>query len=221
MMLIPLLASLVGVVIVAADIDSFANVTVYDATPAQPSSARTENLPNNTVLAVWQDPSVTNTLSVYRSADSGFSWYTFGTVTSDTTGRTLTQPHLLYINETYGNYDAGSVVLAVNAQDATSTNIEIYVSQDLGESWEFVSRPATGGPVNATNHGAVLEPFLLYHDKKVTLYYSDQRDASAGSKISHQTTQDDLDSWGSAINDEVERMFTDRPAKPSIAKVNL
>jgi hypothetical protein len=163
-MLFSLLACVLSVV-TADPIDSFANVTVYDpGSSSKVTYGRTENLPNNTILAVWNDFSqVNSTIPIYRSTDNGFSWYSFGTVTSDDPGRKLVQPHLLLLNQTFGDYDAGSVLLAVNAVDSKSTNIEIYASGDSGESWEFVSRVASGGPANTTNGATpVWEPFLLH-----------------------------------------------------------
>jgi hypothetical protein len=133
-------------------------VTVYQ--PNSPSTqvtyARTENLPNNTVLSVFSDDSVNGTISVYQSKDNGFSWYAFGTVTSQAAGRRLMQPHLLYTNETFGDFEGGVVLLAVNAVDVVSTNVELYVSGDLGESWEHVSNVASGNQTSKVG-----EPFLF------------------------------------------------------------
>lgn len=145
-------------------IDTFANVTVYqpDDVYAQVTYARTENMPNNTILSVWTDVKANNTISIYQSKDNGFSWYAFGTVTSDVAGRRRVQPHLLYVNETFGEYEGGTVLLAVNAVDDRSTNIELYASGDSGETFEFVSRIISGGAPNTTNGATpVWEPFLL------------------------------------------------------------
>jgi hypothetical protein len=139
-------------------IDTFANVTVYQ--PNSPSTqvtyARTENLPNNTILSVFSDDSVTGTLSIYQSKDNGFSWYAFGTVTSEVASRRLMQPHLLYTNETFGDFDGGVVLLAVNAMDVNSTNVELYASGDFGETWEYLSSIASGNETSKVG-----EPFLV------------------------------------------------------------
>jgi hypothetical protein len=150
-------------------IDAFANVTVYQPEDSshQVTFPRTENLPNNTILVAWNEPTETNgTVHVYRSINSGFSWYSLGSATSQTRGRKLLQPHLLFINGTGeenddGDIDMGTVLMAVNAVDAKSTNIELYASSDLGESWEFASRVASGGPIVDQNGTAVMNPFLV------------------------------------------------------------
>jgi hypothetical protein len=139
-------------------VDTFANVTVYQ--PNSPSTqvtyARTEDLPNNTILSVFSDDSVNGTISIYQSKDNGFSWYAFGTVTSEAASRRLMQPHLLYTNETFGEFEGGVVLLAVNAVDVNSTNVELYASGDFGESWEHVSNIASGNEMSKVG-----EPFLV------------------------------------------------------------
>jgi hypothetical protein len=150
-------------------IDTFANVTVYQ--PEDPSHQvtfpRTENLPNNTVLAAWNEPAdASGAAHVYRSINSGFSWYSLGSATSKTRGRKLQQPHLLFINGTGeenddGEIDVGTVLMAVNAVDAKSTNLEVYASSNLGLTWEFASQIVSGGPMVEQNGTAVSNPFLV------------------------------------------------------------
>lgn len=50
-------------------------------------------------------------------------------------------------------------LLAVNAVDAKSTNIELYASTDKGVTFKFVHRIAEGGAVDSK---AVGEPHLLF-----------------------------------------------------------
>ena len=159
MLLLTLLSSLIlpsaaAPVAGGAAIDTFANVTIHDGDGWY---ARTETLANGAVLATWS-----NSSAVYRSTDNGYSWYPLGTVESEVEGRSLVQPHLLLLNETIGDFEKGTVVMAVNAWDNSSTNIQIYVSTDSGESWEHASDVATGGAPNRTNGATpVWEPFLL------------------------------------------------------------
>lgn len=141
-------------------VNSFANATVYqpDDSSHHLTSPRTEILPNNTILVVWNDPEQANsTIPIYRSTNDGFSWYAHGTVKSTVAGRKLLEPHLAYVEGEWSN-EENITLLAVNAVDAKSTNIELYASWDKGETFEFVHRVAEGGPVGAK---AVGEPFLL------------------------------------------------------------
>ncbi|KAF2200590.1 hypothetical protein GQ43DRAFT_441428 [Delitschia confertaspora ATCC 74209] len=196
-------------------IDTFANITIYNPNDGtRPWYARTETLANGTILATWSSAS-----AVYRSNNNAFSWYPVGTIESNVEGRSLVQPHLLLLNETIGDYDAGTVLLAVNAWDNSSTNIELYGSQDSGETWEFLSTVATGGAANTTNGATpVWEPFLMVHNGKLICYYSDQRDKAHGQKLSHQTSTD-LSEWGAVVNDVAEATYTDRPGMTTIAKL--
>jgi hypothetical protein len=141
-------------------IDSFANVTLYqpDDPKTQLTAPRSASLPNNTVLAVWNDPSNNGSISVYRSTNSGFSWYAHSTVTSDSRKK-LSQPNLLYINET-SDGESGTVLLTAVAANDKTTTIELYSSGDQGATWDIVSEIASGGPLtNVTS--ALANPSLL------------------------------------------------------------
>jgi hypothetical protein len=135
-------------------------VTIYQPDDATHhlTSPRTESLPNNTILAVWNDvEQANNTLQVYRSTNNGFSWYAHGTAQSTVTGRRLLEPHLLFVEGSWSS-ESNVTLLAVNAVDSKSTNIELYASWDQGVTWEFVHRIAEGGAVGAK---AVGEPYML------------------------------------------------------------
>jgi hypothetical protein len=142
-------------------VDVFANATVYqpDDSSHHLTSPRTENLPNNTILAVWNDSAQTqSTLQVYQSTNNGFSWYQYGTARSTVSGRKLLEPHVLFVEDSFSG-DANITLLAVNAVDAKSTNIELYASYDKGVTFEFVHRVAEGGPMGARAIGA---PHLVF-----------------------------------------------------------
>jgi hypothetical protein len=132
------------------------------------TSPRTENLPNNTILAVWNDPEqVKNTLQIFRSSNNGFSWYAQGTAKSKVAGRKLLEPHLLFAEGSF-NGDTNLTLLAVNAVDEKSTNIELYASSDQGVTFDFVHRVAEGGAVGAKSVG---EPHLILQYVRGTTIY--------------------------------------------------
>ncbi|KAJ4349677.1 uncharacterized protein N0V89_008294 [Didymosphaeria variabile] len=198
-------------------IDVFANVTLYQPDDStQVTVPRTQSLPNNTVLAAWNDPSSNGSIAIYRSINSGYSWYSFGTATSDS-GKKLLQPHLLYINGTYAE-DTGTTLLAVNAVDDYTTTIELYTSGDQGESWELASEIANGGPLSNASV-AVTNPYLVYNGDAITVFYSGNGDNTYAQKIVQQTTTENYDSWDNAVDVVASKFRTDRPAAPSIAKI--
>lgn len=148
-------------------IEPFTNATVYQP-PSNQSSvsyARTEELPGNALLAAWNDfrgGNISDAIPIYRSNDDGRTWKPWGSCKSDKPGRRLVQPHLLYLDEPFGDEEGGVVLLSVNAWDNSSTNIEVYASWNEGKDFEFVSRVATGGRANTTNGATpVWEPFLM------------------------------------------------------------
>ncbi|KAF2825160.1 hypothetical protein CC86DRAFT_325055 [Ophiobolus disseminans] len=199
-------------------VDTFANATMYqpDDTAHHLTSPRTENMPNNTVLAVWNDlEQINSTLPIYRSTNNGFSWYAHGTAKSKVAGRRLLEPHLLLAEGSFSG-DTNMTLLAVNAVDAKSTNIELYASWDQGVTFEFVHCVAEGGAVGAK---AVGEPHLLLHDKRLTVYYSDQRDGQHAQKISQQSAADMWDGWGTAIDVAASSTLSDQQGMASVAKL--
>jgi hypothetical protein len=164
-----MLSILRAVLLSAATVNAitpFINATVYDPkSDAKVSYARTETLPDGSLLAVWNSFSQTNdSLLIYRSQDDGKTWGPHGRARSEVAGRRMVQPHLLWVNASYGfrDWEDGALLLAVNEADNKSTNIEIYGSRNMGRSFEFVSRVATGGRGNTTNGATpVWEPFLM------------------------------------------------------------
>ncbi|KAH7074237.1 hypothetical protein FB567DRAFT_479748 [Paraphoma chrysanthemicola] len=199
-------------------VETFANVTVYQPDDASHhlTSPRTENLPNNTILSVWNDlKQANNTLQVYRSTNNGFSWYAHGTVQSTVAGRKLLEPHLLFVEGSWSS-ETDVTLLAVNAVDEKSTNIELYASWDQGATWEFVHRIAEGGAVGAK---AVGEPYMMFHDQRLTVYYSDGRDSQHAGKVSQQSAADMWDTWGTAIDVVAKIAPADQASAASAAKL--
>jgi hypothetical protein len=142
-------------------VNTFANVIVYQPDDASHhlTSPRTKNMPNTTVLAVWNDlQQIGDALMIYRSTNNGFSWYAHGTAKSKVAGRKVLEPHLLFVEGSLSG-ETNLTLLAVNAVDAKSTNIELYASTDKGVTFKFVQRIAEGGAVDLK---AVGEPHLLF-----------------------------------------------------------
>ncbi|KAF9729930.1 BNR/Asp-box repeat protein [Paraphaeosphaeria minitans] len=198
-------------------IDVFANVTLYEPDGSvQVTTPRTESLPNNTVLAAWNDPSSKGSIAIYRSTNNGYSWYPLGTATSDS-GKRLLQPHLLYINGTYGD-DTGITLLAVNAVDDRTTTIELYTSGDQGESWDLASEIASGRPLNNAT-AAVASPYPVHNGDSITVFYTGAGDKTHAQKIVQQTTTENYDSWDDPVDVVTPQFPSDQPAAPSIAKI--
>jgi hypothetical protein len=118
-----------------------------------------------------------------------------------------------------GRYPAGTLLAAGNSipADLNYTQIDVYASRDQGYTWEFVSKVASGGAAIPDNGiPAIWEPFLMWYDGQIVIYYSDQRDPLYGQKLVHQTSRDLL-TWGPVVNDVTYPVYTDRPGMTTIA----
>ncbi|KAJ5130890.1 uncharacterized protein N7515_006929 [Penicillium bovifimosum] len=187
---------------------------------------RNAELPNGDLLTTWENyspepPQVY--FPIYRSQDHGKTWEEISRVQDTANGYGLRyQPFLYYLPESIGSFEEGTLLLAGSSipTDLSSTNIDLYASQDDGLSWEFVSHIAAGGeaqPVNGLT--PVWEPFLLAYEGKLICYYSDQRDnATYGQTMVHQVSTD-LKNWGPVVEDVTYPTYTDRPGMPVIAEL--
>ncbi|KKY17285.1 putative bnr asp-box repeat domain protein [Diplodia seriata] len=175
------------------------------------------------LLATWENYSPEPPLvwyPIYRSDDQGESWYELSKV-NDTVNNwgNRYQPFLYELKAAYGDYEAGTLLLAGNAlpTDLNFTKIDIYASKDRGVTWEFVSSVANGGR-GLPNNGEtpVWEPFIMEYNSQIITYYSDQRDPAHGQKMVHQVSTD-LVSWGDVVDDVAYDTYDWRPGMPTIA----
>jgi hypothetical protein len=151
--------------------------------------------------------------------DGGETWKHIANVTDQVNGWGLRyQPFLYELPVQVGHYPAGTVLLATNSipTDLNYTKIDIYASPDKGYTWHFVSHVASGGAAIPDNGiPAIWEPFLLYYQGQIVIYYSDQRDPLYGQKLVHQTSTDLL-KWGPVVNDVTYSTYTDRPGMTTV-----
>lgn len=152
--------------------ESFSDVVIFDPprnyTIPRTLYARNEQLPNGDILATWENyspepPAVY--FPIYRSSDHGKTWKEISRVHDTANGLGLRyQPFLYYLPEPVGRFRAGTLLLAGSSipTDLSSTQIDLYASQDEGYTWKFLSHIAAGGEA-VPNNGLtpVWEPFLL------------------------------------------------------------
>ena len=109
---------------------------------------------------------------IYRSTDGGESWTHISDVkdTALSTNRKA-QPMLYELPQAVGNMPAGTILLAGNLvpNDQTESNLVLFKSNDLGESWQYVSTVDTGGPFvydrePTSTTTTVWEPYLYMDD---------------------------------------------------------
>jgi len=165
-------------------------------------------------------------LQIFQSKDYGKSWTSISKAhfdgNSSIVNGTILQPFLFELSAPYGKYKAGTVMLSGNRipGDGASTNIQLYASTDKGFTWEYVSTVVASGPPN-TDNGApcVWEPFILTHDNKLAVYFSDQSDPKFGQKLSHRLTTN-LDVWTGTLDDVTNANYTLRPGMITISEIS-
>jgi hypothetical protein len=177
---------------------------------------RVTELEDGTILATigFRGSSVAKPyFPIFESKDGGWTWKHISNLTDKVNCLGMTaHPALYVLPYDIGEFSKGTVLASGNSWGNKSTNIDLYASPDHGHSWKFVSKVATGGRPNTTN-GAdpVWEPFMLAHEGRLGMFYSDQRDWPAhGQKLAHQESTD-LKEWGSVINDVAYLNSTLRP----------
>lgn len=208
---------------------TFAEVTVFTP-PTNYSNprvlyARTALLPDNTLLATWENYSPQPPLvyfPIYRSTDSGLTWHEISRVTDQVNGWGLRyQPFLYVLPEPLAGFPAGTVLCAGNSIPAnlSNTQIDLYASVDQGYTWKFVSHVAAGGEaVPDDGLTPVWEPFMMLYEQQLVVFYSDQRDPAYGQKLVHQTSSN-LKSWTAPVDDVAYATYTDRPGMTTVAQL--
>ena len=180
-----------------APFSTFSNVTVFvppsNYTDPRVLYARTVELEDGVLLATWENYSPEPPpvyFPIFRSVDGGETWKEISKVTDQVNGWGLRyQPFLYELPVSVGKYAVGTILCAGNSipTDLSQTKIDVYASVDKGHSWEFVSNVASGGAAVPDNGvPAIWEPFIMWYEGQIVIYYSDQRDPAHGQKLVHQ-----------------------------------
>ena len=119
-----------------------------------------------------------------------------------------------------GEYAAGTILIAGTStpRNLSHSYIDLYASQDSGNTWKFVSHIAYGAGPETVQNGdkAIWEPFLMLYKNQLVCFYSDQRDPNHAQKLVHTTTQD-LKTWTAPIDDVAEEDYSQRPGMATVA----
>ncbi|OBT80137.1 hypothetical protein VF21_00593 [Pseudogymnoascus sp. 05NY08] len=206
------------------------NILFFPATTAvqwKTLYARSLQLPDESLLMTWENypaepPLVTH--PIYKSVDGGATWSNFSAITDKVNGWGMRfQPFLYTLPQAFGGYAAGTLLAAGVSTPFSLTGgvyIDLYVSQDNAQTWNFVSHIAFGnGPEDITSgHAAIWEPFLMMYNGQLVCYFSDQRDSAHSQKLVHVTTND-LHTWSALVNDVAYSAYNDRPGMTTVAHI--
>lgn len=163
---------------------------------------------------------------IYRSTDGGRTWTEFSELRDTQHGWGLRyQPTLFEVPPGLAAWETGTVLAAGNAipADRSKTSIDLYASEDGGQSWEYVSTVAAGGrAVPSRGESPVWEPELAADDEgNLVCYFSDERHAGKGydQLIGHRTSEDGGRSWGAQSIDVAIADGESRPGMPVVERL--
>lgn len=125
---------------------------------------------------------------LHRSDDDGRTWRQVGAVMSHRPDRIANwQPMLYELPAPVGEMPVGTLLLAgcIRNRPTSETAMCIYQSNDLGETWTYLSTVAEGGGFSRTGglSTGLWEPFLLWAQGKLWCFYSDELDAEHHSQM--------------------------------------
>lgn len=159
---------------------------------------------------------------IYKSDDWDATWFNFSAVYDQVNGWGMRfQPFLYILPIAFGCFPAGTI-LAAGVPTPRSLEgdirIELYASIDQAETFNLVSHVAYGnGPDIATNgNAAIWEPFILYYNSQIIVYYSDQHNIGVHGQQLRQQTTTDLETWSSAVDIEADSNATARPGMETV-----
>ncbi len=162
---------------------------------------------------------------IYESTDGGKTWSKepVGYVQDSKNGYgMMNSPELYELPVDIGDLKKGTLICggdSVNiANDYTPTSMDICYSTDLGRSWHYLSTFAEGGK-NVMNNTPLWEPFFLYHDGKLIVYYSDETDPAHAQKLVHKTSTDGVH-WSEPVNDVALDDYNSRPGMAIVTELD-
>jgi len=167
---------------------------------------------------------------IYKSTDNGVSWQFITNVRDTQYGfGNKYQPVLYELPQQVGNLPAGTILLSGVSipRDDSSTTIVVYMSNDCGASWKYLSTVDSGGPaVCDGSPGAtttsIWEPFLgLDKWDNLVCYYSDERQKKNGihQALVHRVSNDGGLTWGKMVNDVAIVNNNDRPGMITVTRL--
>lgn len=157
---------------------------------------------------------------IYKSTDNGQSWTKTGEVKDTHKGVGMRwEPHLYELPQAIGDMPAGTLLCAgdVVPTDRSSSELDLYKSNDEGKTWTYVSTICMGKDANPGGD-PVWEPCILVANNKLICYYSDERDPKHSQKLVHQTTTDGVH-WSSVVDDVALADSGLRPGMPVVTRM--
>lgn len=187
---------------------------------------------NGTMLCVF-DQQITvdgqGVWPVYRSTDGGDSWTHVTDIRDEQYGTTHKMNPCIYeLPQDVGSLKEGTILVAglLIPDDWSQSQITVYQSTDLGNSFSVLGVVDKGGPIaydaspEATTT-TVWEPYLFLDGKgRLACYYSDERQKDDGvlQALVYKSSWDGVN-WGSITNVVAVPNQSDRPGMITVTKM--
>jgi rhodanese-related sulfurtransferase len=174
---------------------------VYEPTKANPNVTLTyakiivleHNGENNGQIFVTGESLDEEAYIVHVSTDGGKTFNIRSRIKTNKSGMVANwQPCIYELPCAVGDMPEGTLIFAGCVRDyatATRTEITLWKSTDLGETWSTLSVCATGGGLTGDVAG-LWEPFLYAEDGKLYCLYSDETDPDHSQMLSLKYTSD-------------------------------
>lgn len=153
--------------------------------------------------------------SIFRSTDDGSSWSYLGIVPTASGSSERCCATLFEMPTTVGGLAAGTLLSAASYFSGSTPAIEIYVSTDYGQSWQYWSTPVVQGD---SNHGLWEPQFAISADNALVMFWSDETDPCCSQKLAQIRTYDGYN-WSAQQNTVASTIQSDRPGMAVVTKL--
>jgi len=178
---------------------------------------------NGTLLVTYEQFARTSdgvVFPIYRSKDEGRTWEHISNIPFPNIREKYYkkwQPHLYELPMKVGDMEKGTILLAGNSFNERKTELQLFKSTDLGETWEYMSTIVTGGSFEE----GVWEPHLVVTDDGTLLcFFADETDNQNHSqKISFRMSKDGIN-WSESKEAVALSERHLRPGMPFVARIH-
>lgn len=222
---ITVLALMLSMISVPSQILAYGPSTMFVPSSNVPNPgslyARAMQASNGKMYATFEQySSGVSVFPIYKSTDNGQSWTKTGEVKDTHKGVGMRwEPHLYELPQKIGDIPAGTLLCAgdVVPTNRSSSELDLYKSNDEGKTWTYVSTICMGKDANPGGD-PVWEPCIMVANNKLICYYSDERDPKHSQKLAHQTTTDGVH-WSAVVDDVALSDSGLRPGMPVVTKM--
>ena len=153
--------------------------------------------------------------SIFKSTDNGNSWSYLGIVPTASGSSERCCATLYEMPQAVGSLAAGTLLSAASYFYGSTPAIEIYVSTNYGQSWQYWSTPVVQGD---SNHGLWEPQFTIASDGALVMFWSDETDPCCSQKLAQIRTYDGV-SWQNQQNTVASTIQSDRPGMAVVTKL--